>query len=95
MRIDAIPEIHELLRTKSKKANHRRQRNAVVVTRFCEFTRMTDGKPVPALARLTVLLTRPTANGSSPINTLLPSEPKRIAQQNLDQHETPWTNPAI
>ena len=56
MRIDAIPEIHELLRTKSKKANHRRQRNAVVVTRFCEFTRMTDGKPVPALARFTVLL---------------------------------------
>lgn len=31
--------------------------NAVIVTGFYEFTRMTDGKPVPAPARFTVLLT--------------------------------------
>jgi uncharacterized protein (TIGR02246 family) len=32
--------------------------NAVVVTGFYQFTRMSDGKPVPAPARFTVLLTK-------------------------------------
>ncbi len=32
--------------------------NAVVVTGFYEFTRMSDGKPVPGPARFTVLLTK-------------------------------------
>jgi uncharacterized protein (TIGR02246 family) len=32
--------------------------NAVVVTGFYEFTRMTDGKPVPAPARFTVVMTK-------------------------------------
>jgi len=32
--------------------------NAVVVTGFYQFTRMTDGQPVPAPARFTVLLTK-------------------------------------
>ncbi len=32
--------------------------NAVVVTGFYEFTRMAEGKPVPAPARFTVLLTK-------------------------------------
>jgi uncharacterized protein (TIGR02246 family) len=32
--------------------------NAVVVTGFYEFTRMTDGKPVPAPSRFTMLVTK-------------------------------------